>query len=196
MTTAGTISTNSLGTGAEAGYATNIFVTPVPGGAGSTAYAKARYVTASGEIHWIFALYEKGTGKLRARTSAPDHVIFGNRGVLHPFRDYDPAKHEIVVVNPSMSIIEEIEFSRAVDDPFLPEKSFFEQFDELYEINESKQEYWPDIPITVGLPRKLNGKPVDYRFLPMGTIVTPIKKVIPRPAYITPLALRAKAMIK
>ena len=172
------------------GYFTMVYLTS---GDGNSVGSYQRYVTASGEIHWIFFLVDKATGKRIASYSAPDHPCFGNRGAVHPFPDYDPLKHEIIVVNPSLEIVKSVELARFEPDYLKPEKPFTQTFFELYEIDESKQADWPDIPITVGLPRVHNGQIVDdWRFMPRGTIVIPIKYVIPRPDYITPLAIRRK----
>jgi hypothetical protein len=87
----------------------------------ATSYAKQRYVTASGHDHWIFLLvakidFEKSLpngktiivkkGELQGSYQAPDHPS-ANQGdateldIPHPFGSYDPAKHEIVVVDNS-----------------------------------------------------------------------------------------------
>ena len=163
------------------------------GVATGTLYAQQRYVASSGEVHWIFLLMDKITGKRLAANSAPDHPCFGNRGIVHPFMDYDPAKHEIVVVNPSLDIIKNIELSRFEPDYLKPEMDFIEMFDILYELDEGKQADWPDIPITVALPRIHDGEIVDdWRFMKPGTIINPVKQVIPKPDFITPLNIRLK----
>lgn len=66
-------------------------------------YARQRYVTASGKDHWIFLLVEKGTNKIIAGYEAPDHPSANTQLIhtelQHPFVDYDPALHEIVLVD-------------------------------------------------------------------------------------------------
>uniref|UniRef100_A0A6M3X8A2 Uncharacterized protein n=2 Tax=viral metagenome TaxID=1070528 RepID=A0A6M3X8A2_9ZZZZ len=190
-------STDGSGVGAYLGsgftttsYTTNIYL--LPGGT-DTAYAQQRYVTASGEVHWIFILIDKATGKRISTWQAPDHPVFGNSGIVQPHFDYNKLKHEIIVVNPPLEIVEEIEKSRRNPDPLEADREWIEVFDELYEIQESKQADWPDIEVTVGLPKIHDGKIVDdWRFMPQGTKIDPIKRVIPKPDYIVPLAIRTK----
>ena len=83
-------------------YATVIHVNPTTVG---TIYAQQRYVTASGEVFWIFLLRDKITKKIISAWQAPDHPCMGNGSkpllVSHPFGSYDSAKHEIIVINPS-----------------------------------------------------------------------------------------------
>lgn len=70
---------------------------------GATAYAQQTYVTASGEDLWIFLLLDKITKEIIAAYQAPDHPAYGNGGdfekLPHPFGSYDPAKHEIVILD-------------------------------------------------------------------------------------------------
>ena len=67
----------------------------------NTVYARQRYVTSSGEVHWVFILRDKTTKDTIAMYQAPDHPCFGNGGkpllVPHPFGSYDPDKHVIIV---------------------------------------------------------------------------------------------------
>jgi len=48
-------------------------------------------------------LLDKNTNEILAGYSAPDHPSYGNGGdyteVEHPFPDYNPAKHHIIVVD-------------------------------------------------------------------------------------------------
>ncbi len=133
---------------------------------------------------------------------APDHPCFGNGGkpkiVQHPFGSYNPTKHEIIVINPSWDEIEEMEAMTAVDDDTKPGKNLLQIIAENYEIDEGQEANWPEEEVTVGLPKyvtdKNNGKKhlVDYRFMPTGTEVKPIKKQIPKPDYILCRKLRKK----
>ena len=188
---AGSVSARMASEVTSASYITNIYYGPDISG---SAYAQQRYVTASGEIHWIFILIERGTGNRLAGYQAPDHPCFGNRGIVHPFLDYDPTRHEIIVINPSLDIIKSTEIARLEPDYLKPEKSFTEQFNELYDIDEAKEADWPDIPITVGLPKVHNGKIVDdWRFMTPGTLIQPVKQVIQIPDFITPLGIKLKS---
>ena len=84
-------------------FVTNIAI--APNYVGNTVYARQRYVTSSGEVHWVFILRDKVTKETISMYQAPDHPCFGNGGkpllVPHPFGSYDPDKHEIIVINPS-----------------------------------------------------------------------------------------------
>ena len=157
----------------------------------ATGYAQQRYITSSGEIHWIFVLKDKKTKKILSIYQAPDHPCFGNGGkpllVQHPFGSYDEKQHEIVVINPSLEEIEEMEL-KTITDEDKPDRDLLEVMFEDYEINESSRPKWPTIPVTVGLPKydTKKGKKIliDYRFMPIETIIKPIKKVIPKPSFI------------
>ena len=84
------------------------------GHATPTIYAQQRYVTSSGEVFWIFILRDKITKKALSMYQAPDHPCMGNGGkpllVPHPFGNYDKAKYEIIVINPTD---EELKIMRA-----------------------------------------------------------------------------------
>ena len=101
-------------------YVTNIYmgVWEVPNA--GTAYAQQRYVTSSGEVFWIFILRDKITKDVVSMSQSPDHPCFGNGGkpllMPHPFGDYDETKHEIIVINPSLAEIEQMELETVVDD--------------------------------------------------------------------------------
>ena len=154
---------------------------------GAVTYAQQRYVTASGEVFWIFMLRDKVTKKIVAMYQSPDHPCFGNGGkpslIQHPFRDYDETKHEIIVINPSLKDVEkmEAECERGKDESDL---DLLELILNQYEIDENSEPQWPTIPVTVGLPK-------DYGNKPMGEKIVPIKKVIPRPANVLCKSLRA-----
>jgi hypothetical protein len=85
-----------------------------------TFYARQRYVTASGKDHWIFLLVVKKDyqtelpstgeviwhrkGQVLSSYQAPDHPSANQGGateldIPHPFGNYDPEKHEIVLVD-------------------------------------------------------------------------------------------------
>lgn len=145
------------------------------------AYMQQRYVTASGEVHWIFFLRNKHTGKIISAYQAPDHPCFGNGGkpaiLQHPFDVIDRSIHELVIVNPSFDLIETIEKATIEDSETIPDRSLLQVILEDYIISMS-DERWPDVEVTTGLP-----KHVDYRFFPkgLGDKIKPIKKIIPRP---------------
>ena len=167
----------------------------------STFYIQQRYVTSSGEIHWIFMLRDKGTGEIASIWQAPDHPCFGNGGkpllVPHPFGSYDETKHEIIVINPSLEEVEQMESETIVDDETKPDKDLLQIITENYEIDESSSTAWPSIPVTVGLPKHIKNKTgkkilADYRLMGKDDVVEPVKKVIPKPSYIKCKSLRKK----
>jgi len=97
-------------------YVTNIYFSVY----GTGNHAQQRYVTSSGEVFWIFILKDKITKEIQGMYQAPDHPCFGNGGkpllMPHPFGDYDETKHEIIVINPSLAEIEQMELETVVDD--------------------------------------------------------------------------------
>ena len=183
-------------------YITNI--TLHVGGEGNVAYAQQRYVTSSGEVHWVFILRDKITKQVLSMYQAPDHPCFGNGGkpllVPHPFGDYDETKHEIIVINPSLKEIEQMELETIVDDETLPDKDLLEIITENYEIDEDSNPAWPSIPVTVGLPKhvkdKKTGKKIlaGYRFMKGDTIIEPVKKRIVKPDFIKVKSLKRKLL--
>jgi len=78
-------------------------------------YAQQRYITSSGPDHWIFLLVAKKDiydnkgnlihkkGQIVASYQAPDHPCYGQGGdendISHPFGNYNPDLHEIVLVD-------------------------------------------------------------------------------------------------
>jgi hypothetical protein len=91
-----------IGTGAiSTDYVTNIWVQDIPEH-DATQYAICRYVTSSGKDYWLWLLVNKDTRKVIGMAGAPDHVAYGNGNnfekMPHPFRDYNSAKHEIVLI--------------------------------------------------------------------------------------------------
>ena len=97
------------GSGNLGSYTTNVFLDD----SGSGLYVQQRYITSSGRDHWIFLLVAKKDyqvknnlikkGQIVASYQAPDHPCYGQGGdeidIPHPFVDYDPDKHEIVLVD-------------------------------------------------------------------------------------------------
>jgi len=171
-------------------------------GGGDRDYAvRWRYVTSSGEIHWIFILRDKITKKTVQLWQTPDHPCFGSCKPLlipHPFGDYDETKYEIIVINPTNEEIEQMELETIVDDETKPDKDLLEVITENYEIDEDSSPAWPTKPVTVGLPKhivdKKTGKKIlaDYRFMGKDDVITPIRKIIPKPSYIKTKRLKRK----
>jgi hypothetical protein len=153
------------------------------GDATLTTYAQQRYVTSSGEVFWIFILRDKLTKQIVSMYQAPDHPCFGNGGkpllVPHPFPDFNPEQHEIIVINPSDEDVFNMEDACIVEDETKPDRDMLEVITEDYEIDEDLQTPWPKKEITVGLPRGLDWKRNT------GETVIPVKKKIPKMDYIT-----------
>lgn len=149
-----------------------------------TIYSRMRYVTSSGEVFWFFILLDKMTRTPIATSAAPDHVCFGNGGdpvkMPHPFLSYDPAKHDIVVVNPDLDDVKALQL-------FQQEHgmgSIIDAFYEVYNIGDLKEAQWPTKPVTVGLPAT---------YAP-GETVSVVKKEIPKPDYITAVSPKMKSL--
>ena len=153
-------------------------------------YFTQRYVTASGEVFWIFILRDKVTKAIISMSQSPDHPCFGNGGkpllVSHPFGSYDPETQEIVVINPTEEELEEM-MAKCVKGEDEPDKDLLEIIMEEYEIDEDSTPKWTDKEVTVGLP-----KTKDWKRERDGTPVIPIKKKIPKPDYIKVKSLRRK----
>jgi len=106
-------------------YVTNIFLCPMglagsggdltlPGGeygfypqikldaVNTTAYAKQRYITASGRDYWTMLLIDKSTGQIKAGYAAADHPCYGNGGninaVPHPWINNDISGQEVIIL--------------------------------------------------------------------------------------------------
>lgn len=166
----------------SASYVTNLYLTLVAGANyphTDYAYAQQRYVTSSGEVFWIFMLRDRSTGHVIAAWQSPDHPCFGNGGkplvAPHPFGSYDPAKHEIIVINPSEEDVFDMQDACIMPED-KPDRDILEVIMDDYEIDESSSPAWPKKEVTVGLP-----KGTDWKRMPEGSTVTPIKKVIPKP---------------
>lgn len=194
-----------LETQGDSGYQTRIALSVhlISNGVSMTGYAYAQqyYITASGEVHWVFILRDKTTKRIISMWQAPDHPCFGNGGkpevIEHPFGGYDSTKHEIVVINPSDKEVEEILAKCEVEDDSAPDKDFLEIICEEYEIDETVEAPWPSKEVTVGLPKYARDKKgkkylADYRFMPPNMKVKPIKKKIPKPEYILCRKLKRK----
>ena len=148
-----------------------------------TSYAQQRYVTSSGEVHWVFILRDKATKNIVSMYQAPDHPCFGNGGkpllVPHPFGSYDPDKHEIIVINPSDEDVFNMQDACVMPED-KPDRDILEVIVKDYEIDEDLKTEWPKKEITVGLPKN-----IDWKRMPDGSKVVPVKKRIPQPEYVT-----------
>jgi len=75
---------------------------------GDTIYVRQRYITSSGQDHWIFLLTDKNTENIISAWEAPDHPAYGNGGnynqLAHPFSSYDSAKHKIILLDKNTAL--------------------------------------------------------------------------------------------
>jgi len=149
-------------------------------------YAQQRYITASGEVFWIFILRDKITKEISDVWCAPDHPCMGFGGnpeaMPHPFqKKYDPVKNEIVLINPSEAELKEM-YAKQTDcliDVILNE----------YEINELSSPHWPTKEVTIGI---LNDD--WYKRYITGTMVAILKQVIPEVNYVLCKNLKLRAI--
>jgi len=186
-------------------YATYFSIGPYNG---KTGYGQQRYVTSSGEIHWIFILRDNLTKEISSVWQAPDHPCFGNGGkpqlVPHPFPEVyesagkllapvkdmdgiviDTKEVEMLVINPSKAKVLEMQKKTIVESETEPDKDLIEVILDDYELNETIQPAWPSEEVTVGLPP-------EWEETPIGATIEPIKKIIPKPAYIKTVGLKIK----
>jgi len=113
--------------------------------AGSTAYVIYRYVTSSGEVFWIWLLRDKETGKITDADCCSDHCGWGlddPNDRPHPFKNYDPEKHEILLFNPTAAELTEILAKKT------KKRSVLQIVLEDYEPEETTKRVWPSIPVT------------------------------------------------
>jgi len=172
-------------------YATNVVLRV--GDAGYTVYAQQRYVTSSGEVFWIFILRDKATKKIFSVCHAPDHPCFGNGGkpqlVPHPFPDFNESTQEIIVINPSKEEVIELKRRTVVDSETEPDRDLIDVILEDCHLDETTEPDWPTKEVTVGLSPEWEEKAI-------GESIAPIKKIIPKPAYIKTAALKIKIIPK
>jgi len=164
---------------ATASYITSIYIFHNSGSARNV-YAQMRYVTASGEICWIFILQDKITKKYIRMHKSPDHPAIGCHdveAVHHPFhKAYDPEKHNMFCIPLAKAERAEVEDLREWKNE-LPQLTFLQTVKKYYDIDENpKDAKWPDIPVTIGLDRKRK----------------PMKAKIPKRDYIKQAALIKK----
>jgi len=149
-------------------------------------YAQQRYVTASGEVFWIFILRDKLTKEISDIWCAPDHPCMGYRAtpeaIPHPFqKKYDPARNEIVLINPSEAELKEM-YAKQTD-------CLIEVILNEYEINELSSPHWPTKEVTIGI---LNDD--WYKRYITGAKATILKQVIPEVNYMLCKKLKLRAI--
>ena len=146
----------TFATGPSTSYVTNIRFRTASGS--YTIYAQQRYVTASGQDHWLFLLIDKVTKEIIGSYSAPDHPAYGNGGnfdkMPHPFGPYDEIKYEIILID--NNTIEELKAQ------VTPEKSLLTLVNEAYKVNMTQEEIYK--PLHSG--RFLGQKPELIEVIP------------------------------
>jgi len=152
-------------------YATTVYVNHTGGGDG-TVYAQIRYVTASGEICWLFILQDKITQKYIRMHKSPDHPAISRHdveAVHHPFgKVYNPGKYNMFCIPLTKDERAEVEDMREWKNEF-PQLTFLEAVKKHYDIDENPPNVkWPDIPVTIGLKR--NGKVMKAKIPKRGYI--------------------------
>lgn len=196
-----------------ASYVSSVFLA-LTAGSGNV-FAQFRYISASGEVYWIFIMRNKATKKVLASVATPDHVCFGNGGkpalLEHPFIDvYEEAGRlmhpiikdgavvgseevELLVINPTKEVMEDMHDLCDVEDDLEPNLCILEVLDKHYKVDDSFEPPWPSEPVTVGLQKRgADGKIIDYTKLPEGTKISTIKKVIPKPNMVRTAAMLRK----
>jgi len=169
------------------------YITLYSDDASVTVTAYQEYVTASGEVYWIFLLKDKATGETICTWASPDHPCFGNGGkpllMPHPFPDFDPATQEIVCINPTDPEVKKIRQAMIIEDESKHNLNFIEAFRSTYDIDETTEPTWTDVEVTVGLPD-------NWEDLPVGSKIESVKKSIPKPAMVRTagLKIRVKGM--
>jgi len=110
-----------------------------------TTYVIYRYVTSSGEVFWVWLLRDKETGKITDADCCSDHCGWGLEDPNdrpHPFKNYDPDKHEILLFNPTAAELTEILAKKT------KKRSVLQIVLEDYEPEENTKREWPKIPVT------------------------------------------------
>ncbi len=166
----------------SASYVTIVYLDVSTG----TTYAYFSYHTSSGEIFWLYFLRNKATRQIISAVAAPDHPCFGNGGdpvlLPHPFNDYDPAIHDIIVVNPDAEQIRQIKAQARG-------RSFLQTILEDFDLAGAGSAKWPGIPVTTGIIDN------DETIIAAGQKVNVIKRIIPQPHNISVESLCVKKQL-
>ena len=108
-------------------------------------YVIYRYVTSSGEVFWVWLLRDKESGKITDADCCSDHCGWGlddPNERPHPFTNYDPEKHEILLFNPTPDELTEILAKKT------KKRSVLQIVLEDYVPEETTKREWPKIPVT------------------------------------------------
>ena len=150
-----------------------------------TAYIQQKYIQASGEVFWYMALREITTKQILAQFCAPNHPCMMQNippeDYAHPWLDgFNPEFHEVVVINPDANKLENIRQLRETTN-----RTILEVIEQEYDINDTVEMPWPNVPITIGLPPEWEEKQ-------MGEDIIPIKKITKQTIYMRTATLKLK----
>lgn len=148
------------------------------------AYVEYKYVTASGEVFWLWLLRDKATKQIISADAASDHCSFGQDDPMkrpHPFRlEYDPEKHDIVLINPDKQALKAM-YDRAEG------RNILQTFLEDYGIDDAIETQWPDTPVTV----KIHNADWFERYIQQQSVKIE-KKIIPKVDYVLCRGMKLK----
>lgn len=180
-------------------YAAVIIIGNSAGGGGTTSL-RSRYVTASGDVFWLWILRDKVTKEVVATQSCTDHPCYGNshdpEKTPHPFLpEYDEAIHEIISIQAAKDDkgqypewFKEAYKEAVKKNPHEPEIHDVLMLD--YEVDEVSAPQWHDRPVVVGFKEK------DSDIMGLffgGKKATPKKVKIPKPSYVLHRSLKKKS---
>jgi len=138
----------------------------IKAGISGTGYVIYRYVTSSGEVFWVWLLRDKATGIITDVDCCSDHCGWGlddPNDRPHPFTNYDPEKHDILLFNPTPPELTEILAKKT------KKRSVLQIVLEDYEPEETTKRAWPKIPVTFDIEddnweeKLFTGKPATIK---------------------------------
>ena len=198
-----TVQIGGAGTQPGPTYITQVYISYQTASSG-TGYAQFRYITASGEVFWLFILRDKNTKEILCSSASPDHCSFGNGGkpelIHHPFLGvYEDGgklyfdgmndgtrEVEVICINPDNQELLNIKSAIGSGSGNVPDRSLLQIVLEDYDIDDSVRPSYPDVSVTVGLPD-------GYQDLPVGSKVVPVKMRILQPLTVRTAMLKKKA---
>ena len=158
--------------------------------------ARMRYVTASGDVFWIWILRDKITKEILRVHTAPDHpaMTTGDPETMpHPYPGFDETIHEIVCITSSKK---NGKYGKVIDDIHKAarhnNKAISEIVFEDYEIDEISDPVWPDDDVTVGYDLDDDDDLMDLYHRGSDKEIRLKKVKIPKPSSITHKGLRKK----
>ncbi len=118
-------------------YLLRMYVTE--NGAAGTGYAQVRYITASDNTPWLWALRDKNTGKIYRASYAEDHPQNNALDIVSPFSEsWESPDREIILIDE--------ESAKDILKKVTSDRSFLTVFHEEYEIDmDSNPEFKPRV---------------------------------------------------